>query len=660
MRLGAVSDGDLRQLIQLGHGRHARTKTHSSSVHLAETAVMHARRAEQRDVPQKSWRQLEEEVKLRPFGTGLSPQFAKLKEQLKLELREEIKREVMEELVTNQSRTETSTGRTRKEVRPLQRFKTRYDRLQLQTDVHYEASNASLRRARIQLRQRDPKQKSIRIRDGEEQRPLLKSSRLRTALRPASTDSPARARKEIDYDEYWRVASAAAHDAIEKQRQSEQVARLRLSRWPKVYIYPLSNELMEGWDPDKSSVEDIFGRTLHSMRVWESNALSRNHKDSTSSLAWWKNISRTRRLTMAEHVRDTNHYGFVRALVYRLWKSKRYRTLDPAEADLFLVPILPLPKRGKFITAACLNLTAANVAAALPHFNSATAHKHLFALSKEHYEGSKCFGWWADPTGLFQHAQRLSYSTIQPERLRVDDYYLYERKHAGVPKCNDLFKFPGCPEYPNVESAPYISNVHWPNSASAGTPPWADETGDRPFRMLFLGGVSHGDTRVRKRVRSACTSYRDARKCFVQRYDFGSLLLKYKSQFCLEPAGDSPFRRSTTDSIAFGCIPVFFSGPQEEAYNWLWSGWRQAASVRVNRTLYLAGKIDLHRLLHSIPPELVISMRQTLAQYGRAFTMSLEDDPGDEVHMLVHGAVETAQRLDSIRRQERLLGGRRE
>ena len=456
--------------------------------------------------------------------------------------------------------------------------------------------------------------------------------------------------KEIDYVQYWRDASAAAMASLEKQRQLEEATRSRLARWPKVYIYKLSAELMEDWNPDKASVESVFGKTVQSMRSWNDSVLSRRRRDGALSPAWWKNMTSARRMEMAENVRDTNHYGFAQALIYRLWKSTRYRTMDPAEADLFMVPLLPVPKRGRFITAACLNLSASKVAAALPYLNEANAHKHVFPMAKEHYEGSKCPGWWADPTGLFRHVQRLSYSTNQPESTRADDYYLYERKSAGLPKCNDLWQYKGCPHYPNVESAPYISNVHWPPSAkTALTPPWADESGARPFRMVFLGGVTHGDTKVRRRVKAMCNGYRDASKCLVQRYDFATLLLKYQSTFCLEPAGDSPFRRSTTDSIAFGCIPVFFSAPQEDAYNWLWSDWRRAASVRVNRTLYLAGKIDLHRLLDSAPPELIMRMRQTLAQHARAFTMSLEDDPGDEVHLLVHGAVEAAERLRAER-----------
>ena len=34
---------------------------------------------------------------------------------------------------------------------------------------------------------------------------------------------------------------------------------------------------------------------------------------------------------------------------------------------------------------------------------------------------------------------------------------------------------------------------------------------------------------------------------------------------------------SCSQSVAFGCIPVFFSGAQDDSYDWLWRGWRRAA-----------------------------------------------------------------------------------
>ena len=157
----------------------------------------------------------------------------------------------------------------------------------------------------------------------------------------------------------------------------------------------------------------------------------------------------------------------------------------------------------------------------------------------------------------------------------------------------------------------------------------------------------HGDTHVRRFMWEMCSRYKDPTKCRQLKYDLNTLMLKYQSTFCLEPAGDSPYRRSTTDSIALGCIPVFFSSLQEEMYNWLWQDWRMISSVRINRTSFLRGEVDLYDLLSSIPADLLALMRRTLAQHGRRFTVSTSDDPGDAIHHLLHGAVQMSQRLAS-------------
>ena len=77
-----------------------------------------------------------------------------------------------------------------------------------------------------------------------------------------------------------------------------------------------------------------------------------------------------------------------------------------------------------------------------PHFTEANAHRHLLVLSKEHYEGKLCRGWWAQPTGLFRRAMRLCYSTVQPEALHVDDYMQPERDN--YPVCESFFHIAGC------------------------------------------------------------------------------------------------------------------------------------------------------------------------------------------------------------------------
>jgi hypothetical protein len=461
--------------------------------------------------------------------------------------------------------------------------------------------------------------------------------------------------RQIDYAAFWERTMAEAQAAAQRLGSPSYIAeqQRRLKTFPKVFVYELPDDLSEGFDPSKASDIQIFGPPQN----WGANATWKKYSNS-----WWKLVSTERRAELARNVRDTNHYSFTRAMLYRLWNSPRYRTKDPSKADIFFAPIFPLPKRGHLISAQCSNVTAKRIHKALPHLTEATAHKHLFVLSKEHYEGYLCKDWWSAPEGVFRRVMRLSYSVQQPATKQADEYYWRERGADWLSKgCTNLVYAAKCAHltYPNTESVPYISNVHWPvvlpdpaaNDAKlAGStqgPPWAD-TSPRPLLMLFLGGGLHGDTRVRRMMWGMCSRYKDPKKCLQEKYDLSrGPLLKYESTFCLEPPGDSPYRRSTTDSIAMGCIPVFFSSLQEDMYSWLWEDWRTLSSVQINRTSFLRGEIDLYELLSSIPTQLLALMRRTLAQNGRKFTVSTTDDPGDSIHNLLHGAVQMSQRLAS-------------
>jgi hypothetical protein len=120
-----------------------------------------------------------------------------------------------------------------------------------------------------------------------------------------------------------------------------------------------------------------------------------------------------------------------------------------------------------------------------------------------------------------------------------------------------------------------------------------------------------------------------------------------RSTFCLEPQGDSPYRRSFTDSIVLGCIPVLFSRLQDDyTYPWLWGSWREEARVLVPRQAFLSGRLDLNRLLSSAPPELIAHLQRTIAQQARVFQFSEVDDEGDQLHALIVGALREARRLE--------------
>lgn len=132
-------------------------------------------------------------------------------------------------------------------------------------------------------------------------------------------------------------------------------------------------------------------------------------------------------------------------------------------------------------------------------------------------------------------------------------------------------------------------------------------------------------------------------------------MIKRECDFCLEPAGDTPYRKSLADSIAFGCIPILFHPMTDNANGWLWDGWREAGRVLVPRDDFLAGRITLRALLETLPSSLREHMKATVSTYARRFQVSLGDDPngvGDEVHAIVTRAAEFAQE-----QEERLFPG---
>jgi len=319
-----------------------------------------------------------------------------------------------------------------------------------------------------------------------------------------------------------------------------------------------------------------------------------------------------------------------------------------SQADIFLVPFITKPKRNYLIEAACNAIDKVDVSAALKYLNERTAHKHLFVIAKEHPTAWSCKKWWSMPTGLLARAMRLSYSEIQPEEYRSDEYPFMTINGRT------FFRDP-CPLtlYPNLFSMPYLSTVHWTSTASASTtsaastPPWAAGA-SRPILMLFLGGTGHGDLSVRRKLMQMCNNYRNKQHCYSTRYDLNrTLLLKREATFCLEPAGDSPYRRSFTDDIALGCIPVLFNRMQDHAYSWMWDGWREASRVMVPRGPFLKGQIDIFALLSSIPDHFLRRMQATIAANARKFQMSLEDDPGDAVHMILQGAMRSSNAIAS-------------
>ena len=346
--------------------------------------------------------------------------------------------------------------------------------------------------------------------------------------------------------------------------------------------------------------------------------------------------------------RATEQFSFALILEYRLRHSSQCYTADPDEADLFYVPLHIKPKNSGEWGETCSSAKKNDATALLKrlhHLNPATACRHFFVVSKGHYVARNCTGTWYRPVPQLRNTLRLAYSHLG---------FIRDKKNGGNTTSHLRADDKTRSEYPNLFSVPYPSSVHYSSKIdnSQYPPPWTQSTG-RDILMLFLGSTSHGDTEVRQRIAEQCNSYDNASICinYIPRSSTKSgakydLSTKGRSVFCLEPAGDSPYRKSLSDSITYGCIPVLFSNLTNEVAPWHWGEWKEEGRVLVPRDAFTAGLIDLKVLLESIPPQLLTLMQATVRQNARGFQYSLEDDDHDGIRITLDGLQNQATKME--------------
>ena len=416
----------------------------------------------------------------------------------------------------------------------------------------------------------------------------------------------------VSYTEFWKSRMEAVfRESIRAERCSETEPRKsRVRRCPRVYMYDsLPGSATDMTEEEVLAVDTVFGP----------------------------------RVGGPDYLRRTNQYSLTAIIWHRLIKEgAECREVDPGKAELFFAPILAKPKKFSEWQTACSSTESQDITRKilqLEYLNSSTAHRHFFAVGKGHY-AVKCRGWFSHPEGILKRALRLSYSYL-PSSSQLVDGSVYDH---GTIEENKL-------AYPNLFSVPYPSDVHWSRNQK-GKKPWANystyENG-RPILMLFIGRDNHGDTDIRRLLRQMCISY-PKEVCTYESYTNSrrSAFLKGSSQFCLEPGGDSPWRKSISDSISLGCIPVTFSKATSDVSPWHWYGWRSLGQVPIPRKAFLQGAFDLEHLLKSIPHGLHKQMTEALSEHGGKWQYSLDDSLDDDAFkVLLNGLAATAQTLQA-------------
>ncbi|CAN0860742.1 Probable xyloglucan galactosyltransferase GT12 [Linum grandiflorum] len=125
------------------------------------------------------------------------------------------------------------------------------------------------------------------------------------------------------------------------------------------------------------------------------------------------------------------------------------------------------------------------------------------------------------------------------------------------------------------------------------------------------------------------------------------------SIFCLQPAGDSPTRRSIFDSILAGCIPVFFH-PYSAYGQYTWHLPRNYSlySVYIPEELVREGKVNVEERLLQVPEAEVVAMREVVIElipkviYGDPRSKSTGFE--DAFEIALKGVL---QRISNVRRQ---------
>ncbi|KAH8074435.1 hypothetical protein JL721_1996 [Aureococcus anophagefferens] len=302
-------------------------------------------------------------------------------------------------------------------------------------------------------------------------------------------------------------------------------------------------------------------------------------------------------------VHHSNQWSAAELLLYRAATSRRCpRTFDPAAADLF-----PCPARAGRGGAATSRCEAALVAE-LPFLDGATAHRHLIVVGKGH--ANRCD--WFAPATLLKYAQRFAYAAAPPG----DASSYGPLDLAAVFDADALARRA---TRPNLVSIPYPSSLH-PSAGAAGAA-WARRAAlrlavdcRRDARCLLNGGG--GD--------AACAATPEGGGVWHP-----NLLktVKARSVFCLEPGGDSPYRKSLWDDLAVGCIPVVFSLYAELTAPWHWGPWRNASRVYIPEAAYVDGTVDLFDYLARVPRADVARMQAAIAADAHRALYAADDAP---------------------------------
>ena len=207
---------------------------------------------------------------------------------------------------------------------------------------------------------------------------------------------------------------------------------------------------------------------------------------------------------------------------------------------------------------------------------------------------------------------------------------------------------------PHLFSVPYPAAVHaW----GAHSRPW-EASEERPVLAAYVGGDRNGTfSYLRPKIASICEAsdacethvpHDGPRTCGVRCVP-GLRRTFQRATFCLQPGGDSPYRKSVFDAALAGCIPVVFSQQLARVAPWHRGNFGEHFVV-LSGAAVQRGEIDVMAYLAGIPETKIAELRRNLAGVAPMLQYSIDDSVrNDAFEALLRGALAVATERERLR-----------
>mmetsp|Transcript_9938 Transcript_9938/g.15102 ORF Transcript_9938/g.15102 Transcript_9938/m.15102 type:complete len:470 (+) Transcript_9938:83-1492(+) len=378
---------------------------------------------------------------------------------------------------------------------------------------------------------------------------------------------------------------------------------------------------------------------------------------------------------MPNCMRRSNQGSAARMTEYQL-KHSSCRTFNAAQADLFFIPMFTAVKGNKEWRNIC-RIDEQEILKNLKFLKPSTACRHFLFFAKT-FRACSTGKFWYDPNDLrLWQMARLAYdmpldlpweTDLSLKEIPFKENYrnaksglidrgkgFYGSERIKIRNNKTIIAPPTTSRtetymvpFPNIYSVPYPSSIHW---SSSNIDPIALRFPykNRTTLINFIGTVGKRESsKLRHRMHHVLAQFNCSNiYCHHSGVSHGSTLLtKGNSIFCLEPGGDSPSRKSISDSIAFGCIPVTFGYATAQQYSDFWN-----SDMRVDisiRDMMHGPDTFLLDYLKAIANNktLLTSKRRALDKVKKRFTYSTFADHNDAVDIILDLVHRHASHLD--------------